>query len=223
MHQIRLLIGPVVRIVPWVPLAAAAALAVLALLPALAGAPAPGTQVWGLRIAAVTLGAGASFAMVDPMAPLSVTPTPRWLRQWLRVSVAVLPGTAVWLGLFVLASRSLPDGDLPFAGLAAEAAACALAGVAGAAVAARRRHTMTVAGPATQGGLIAVTLFLTGRHSAWPLPAAAGWDAVHMWWAAAVPLLLAVLAGANRDTAVARRGPGRLRPARWPSGRGPGR
>ena len=200
-RQTFLLIGPVLRIVPWVPVAAAVLVSALALLPAVADAQAPASQVWGLRIAAVVLGAAASFAMVDPMALLSVTPTPRWLRQWLRVTVALVPAAAVWCCLYAAAASSAAPQRLPLGDLVAEAAVCALAGVVGAAVAARGGHSLTtaVAGPAAQGGLMAATLFLPASYSAWPLPGAAQWETAHDWWWAALVVLVVALVAANGE------------------------
>ena len=206
-RQAVLLVGPLVRIVPWVPAGTAAALALLALLPAILGAPAPDTQVWGLRIAAVLLGAGASFAMVDMMIPLAVTPTPRWLRQWLRFAIALGPAAGFWWGLCLLAAASMPDRPggvttaLPVADLAVEAAVCGLAGVAGAAVAARSGHNRTtaLAGPAIQALLLAMSLVLNGAWSPWPLPVDGAWDQVHRYWSAALLVCVAVLLAANRD------------------------
>ncbi|UQU64949.1 hypothetical protein COUCH_00865 [Couchioplanes caeruleus] len=200
-RQVLLLTTPVVRLVPWIPVAAATAVSVLALLPALAGAPAPASQIWGVRIAAVVLGAGASFAMVDPMAPLSVMPTPRWLRQWLRLTVVALPAAAIWAVLYRAAAASVAPGRLPSRDLALEAAVCGLAGLVGAAVAARRGHSLTaaVAGPATQGGLMVATLFLPAKYSAWPLPGQPQWDSAHDWWLPMLPVLAAALVLANRE------------------------
>ena len=199
-RQAALLFRPLVRIVPWVPVATAAVLAVLALLPAFLGAPAPDTQVWGLRIAAVLLGAGASFAMVDMMIPPAVTPTPRWLRQWLRLLIAFGPAAGFWWVLCLLATESAP-GALPVGDLAVEAAVCCLAGMAGAAVAARTGHgrTTALAGPATQALLLAASAAPSGSWSPWPLPAAGTWARTHDYWSAALVVCVAVLLAANRD------------------------
>jgi hypothetical protein len=200
-RQVGLLAVPVARMVPWAPAAVAAALSLLAYLPAAVGAAAPASQVWALRIAGFLLGAAACFALIEPFAPVWATPTPRWLRQWLRTGVALVPAVAVWLALFVLAAHSVPANDLPFADLAAEASVCGLTGMAGAAVAARRGHSLTaaLAGPAAQGGLITATLFLTGDHSPWLLPAAAAPAAIHDWWSAAVPIPVLILGMANLE------------------------
>jgi hypothetical protein len=182
--------------VPWGPPGVAVLLSLVAFVPAAAGAAEPASQVWALRISALLLGAGACFALVEPLGPVVATPTPRWLRQWLRTVVALGPAVAVWLVLFVVADRGVAAGGLPFGVLGAEAAVCGLTGVAGAAVAARRGRT-ALAGPAAQGGLVAATLFLTGEHSPWLLPGATGAAATHQWWVAAVPVPLLVLAVAN--------------------------
>ncbi len=170
-----------------------------AVLPALLGAAAPAAPVWGLRIAAVLLGAGASFAMVDLMAPLTITPTPRWVRQWLRFTIVVIPAALVWAVLCLLAVGTTPG--LPVRDLVGEALVCALSGLAGAAVASRvgTSRTTALAGPAVQGLLVVASLFLTGRWSPWPLPGAPGWAVVHAGWWTAVPVLVAVLLAANRE------------------------
>jgi hypothetical protein len=198
-RQVLLLTVPLVRAVPWWPPAAASGLAVAAVLPALLGASAPAAPVWGLRIAALLLGAGASFAMVDAMAPLTVTATPRWLRQWLRFTVAVVPAVAVWTVLClstVGAAPGLPVGDLVGEGLV-----CGLCGLAGAAVSARAGDTMTtaLAGPSTQAALVVATLFLPGGRSPWQLPGAQNWADVHVGWWVSLPVLAAVLLVANRE------------------------
>jgi len=207
-RQVALLVWPIVRLLPWMPVAVAAVLGFLGLLPALLGAPAPAAPIWALRIAAVLLGAAASLALLDPMALLSVTPTPRWLRQWLRLFVALLPPVAVWLGFFVLIQQALPPAraDLPLRELATEAAVCCLTGFAGAAVAARAAGSAEsagaarLAGPATQGAMIVGTFFLADRHSPWVLPSAETWAAAQRHWAWALPILVLTLACANRDT-----------------------
>jgi hypothetical protein len=202
-RQVGLLIVPLVRAVPWVPMVAAAGLALAANLPAWLGGSAPGAQVWGLRIAALSLGAAASFAMVDAMAPLTVTATPRWVRQWLRFTLVAVPAVAVWGVLCLLAVGTMPAGapGLPVGDLVGEALACFLCGPAAAAVAARVGHTTTTAltGPAAQGLLVVGTLFLRGDRSPWPLPGQPSWPDVHIGWWAAVPAFALVLSAANRE------------------------
>jgi hypothetical protein len=199
-RQTVLLIKPLVRAVPWIPLIAATALSLAGMLPALLGGTAPAAQVWALRIAAVLLGAGAAFAMVDLMAPLTMTPAPRWLRQWLRAAIVLVPASAVWLSLYLLAEASSAEA-LPFGDLAAEAAVCTLSGLVGAAVAARAGHSTTaaLAGPATQGVLMLATLFLTGERSPWPMPGSPEWSEIHGYWRLGLPILVTALVLANRQ------------------------
>jgi hypothetical protein len=202
-RQAIALLRPIGHAVPWLPLVGAAVLSALALLPALLAPPEPYPALQGLRVAAVMLGAGASFAMVDRMAPATVAPTPRWLRQWLRVAMVVVPGAAVWLALHAVAVATLrPDAAAPMRDLAVEAAVCGLTGVAGAAVTARYRHTATGAlgGPMTQFTLVVATLFIDDDHSAWLPPGHPLWTAIHHYWSLALLLVVATLVLANRDT-----------------------
>jgi hypothetical protein len=203
-RQVTLLLGPLARALPRWPVAAAAGMSVLLLTsvllidlnPRFGALPA-------LRVAAGLLGAGASFAMVDRMAPTVVSPTPRWLRQWLRVALAALPAATVWLILYGFV-RTTPGADLdaPARDLIVEALVCGLSGMAGAAVAARIRHTTTgaLAGPMTQGALCAVTLFLAGAYSPWLMPYRVNWDLVHRYWIWPLPLIAVVMVLANRET-----------------------
>jgi hypothetical protein len=90
---------------------------------------------------------------------------------------------------------------LPVGDLVGEALGCGLCGLAGAAVAARVGATATtaLAGPATQGVLVAGTLFLPGGSSPWPLPGSPRWADVHVGWWVAVTALVLVLLAANRE------------------------
>ncbi|MFI1996623.1 hypothetical protein [Actinoplanes sp. NPDC020271] len=198
-RQAALLVAPLIRAVPWPPLLAASALAVAGMLPALLGAAVPAASVWGLRIAALLLGAGASFAMVDPMAPVTITATPRWLRQWLRFTLVVVPAALVWGALCLAAASTFPAAPVP--GLVGEALVCALGGPAGAAVASRAvaAPAAALAGLAFQGALLVMTLFVPSRWSPWALPGTPSWAVVHLAWWAAVPVLVAVLFAANRE------------------------
>jgi hypothetical protein len=85
--------------------------------------------------------------------------------------------------------------------------ACGLAAVAGAAVAARNRHTATaaLAGPLTVGVLVAGSLFLTGSASPWVDPSHPQWDRMHGYWGVAVAVVVVVLLVGNLDAWVARR------------------
>jgi len=201
-RQALLLLRPLIRAVPWRPPAVAAVMSGLAVLPALLDDPAPGVGLWGLRAAAMLFGAAASFAMVDRMAPLTVAPTPRWLRQWLRLTVVLVPAAAGWLVLYALVRGALGAAIGPAGSVVVQAAVCGLTGLAGAAVAARYRHTSTaaLAGPGTQAVLVAASLFLSGRYSPWSVPGEPSWTLVRPYWLAAMPIIVVVLFLANRDT-----------------------
>lgn len=201
-RQAALLLRPLARAVPWWPVGAGAAVSALAVLPVLLQPPGQQSGVAALRLAAAVLGAGASFALADRMAPMTVAPTPRWLRQWLRVGLVVPPAAVCWLALYLTLRARLGAQRLgPGADVAAEALVCALVGVAAAAVAARVRHTATgaLAGPVTQGGLAAGSLFVTGDRSPWAVPGSAGWPTVHRFWWTGVAVLVLVLVVANRE------------------------
>lgn len=207
-RQVAVLLGPICHAVPWLPLAGAAGLSLLVLLPSLLADPVPYAALTGLRVAAVMLGAGAAFAMVDPMAPATVAPTPRWLRQWLRLVVVVVPAVAVWSVLHTVAVAVLgPTATGPVRDIAVEAATCGLAGLAGAAVGGRYRHTVVgaLAGPMTQFTLIVSTHFIAEDYSAWALPNNPHWETIHRGWSIGLLIIVAVLVAANRDT----RGPSR--------------
>ncbi|WP_200216767.1 hypothetical protein [Micromonospora coerulea] len=83
------------------PLAAAAALALLSQLPALLAEPVAGLALPGLRLAAAALAAAVCFALPDRMASTVMAPSPRWIRQWLRVALVLLPATTVWVLLYL--------------------------------------------------------------------------------------------------------------------------
>ena len=188
----RALLVPMIRALSWWPLGVAAALALVGALAVDDRSPAAAFVM--LRIAALLLGTGGAVAMVDRMGAL-VVPVPRWLRQWLRLVLMATPAALAWATL-----GWLLDADLS-AGLVAEAVVCAMVGFAGAAVAARHRHTPSaaVAGPVTQFGLLAVSLVPRGSWSPWPPPGDPHWDPAHRgWWTAAAVVGVALVL-ANRD------------------------
>jgi hypothetical protein len=199
-RQFLLLVRPVTRAVPLGPMAAAVTLSLVGTLPAFLDAPEPASQVWGLRVAGVLLGAAASFGMVEPMSLLAVTATPRWLRQWARVMAVLLPTAVVWSLLYALTDAS-SAALLPLGDLVVEALTCALAGIVGGAAAARHGGGATtgLAGAVTQGGLICATLFVPARHSPWALPATPRWEAGRGWWLAVLVVLAVALIAANRE------------------------
>ncbi|GAA5178598.1 hypothetical protein GCM10023322_06140 [Rugosimonospora acidiphila] len=197
-----LLVRPLARAVPWWPLAAAAALAALSQLPALLAEPAPGLALPGLRLAAAGLGAAVCFAMPDRMASTVMAPSPRWLRQWLRVALTLLPAAVVWALLYravVAVGGRLVAGPAGY--LTLQAAVCGLTPLAAAAVAARYRDELSAAltGPLVAGVALVGTLFFTGTRSPWPIPAQPGWTVAQLCWPVALAVNAAVLLFANRD------------------------
>lgn len=96
-----LLARSLARAVPWWPLVAATLLAVLSQLPVLLAEPVPGLALPGLRLAGAGLGAAVCFALPDRMASTVMAPSPRWVRQWLRVALTLLPAMAVWALLYL--------------------------------------------------------------------------------------------------------------------------
>jgi hypothetical protein len=197
-----LLAKPLAQALPWWPLAAATALAVLSQLPALLAEPPPGLVLPLLRLAAAVLGTAVCFALPDRMASTVLAPSPRWVRQWLRVALLLLPATAVWALLYlavVAVNGSLVVGPTGY--LIMQAAVCGLIPLAAAAVAARYRDDLGVAftGPLVQGVALVGTLFFTGTKSPWPIPPETGWTVAQLCWPAALALNAAVLLLANQE------------------------
>ena len=203
-HQVVALVVPIAHAMPWLPIVGASVLASLALLPALLMRQSdPYAGLRGLRIAAVLLGTGASFAIVDRVAPGLAVPAPRWVRQWVRLLLALVPAAMVWLALYVAAvARIGRAGTAPARDLFVEAAVCVLTGVAGASVAARRHHTAAgaLAGPLTQFMLVVAGAFVGTAYSPWAPPNSPHWSAIQRGWSIALLLAIAVLLLANRDT-----------------------
>lgn len=199
------LIRPLVRAIHWHPL-----LAVTPIMPAAAGLfdaliegdlP-PDLALVMLRVDSLLLGAAAAFALADQMAgSTAATPTPRWLRQWLRTGLALGYAAAAWAVTFrVVAAWSTTAP--PWWDTTVEAAVCVAAGLAGAGFAVRRtpeRHAVA-ASAATLLTLTLTSLFLPVRWSPWPSGGAATWDTAHTGWLAALPVALAAVTIAHRDT-----------------------
>jgi hypothetical protein len=202
--QAAALLRPLGRAIHWLPL-----LVVTPVVPALAGLfrtlegelP-PGAALIMLRVAGTLLGAAAAFALPDPMAgSTAAVPSPRWLRQWLRTALALGYAATAWAVSYrIVAAWSI--GAPPWWDITAEAAVCVAVGLAGAAFAVRRtpERLAATAGAATLFGLVFASLFLPGRWSPWPDIGEVHWDAVHAGWLAALPVTLAALAIAHRDT-----------------------
>ena len=212
-----LMIRPSIQAISWWPFGAAVVLAVLGLLPPLLSEAAAGWALPGLRLAAAALGAAACFALPDRMASTVMTPFPRWLRQWLRLALVLLPAGAVW-ALLLLGVHAARGGRAigPPGFVLLQAAVCGLLPVAAAAVAVRREATVAaaLAGPATQGVALVGTLFFAGTGSPWPVPATPAWSGPQRSWLPALALTAAVLLLANREipaTAPTRHLPGSQR------------
>lgn len=199
------LIRPLVRAIHWHPL-----LAVTPIVPAAAGLfgaliegdLSPDLALVMLRVNGLLLGAAAAFALADQMAgSTAATPVPRWLRQWLRTGLALGYAAAAWaVGYRVVAAW--PTAASSWLDTTVEGAVCVVAGLAGAAFAVRRtpeRHAAAT-GAATPFALTLTSLFLPARWSPWPSIGAANWDTAHTGWLAALPVALAAIAIAHRDT-----------------------
>jgi uncharacterized integral membrane protein len=199
----RLLIPHLVRAVPWWPFGAAVLLAVLAQMSVLAENPLDWAVLSGLWLAAGALGAGAGFALPDAMGSTAITPVSRWVRQWLRAALVLLPAVAVWALLYIGVRQAVASHITWPAGLVIlQAAVCGLLPVAAAAVGARYRETTTGAlvGPAAQGVLLVGSLFFTQQASPWLMPGPTGWTAAQQVWPIALALLLITLLLANRES-----------------------
>ncbi|WP_204034329.1 hypothetical protein [Micromonospora qiuiae] len=183
-------------------MAVAAALAVLSQLPVLLAEPAPGLAQPGLRLAAAALGAAVCFALPDRMASTVLAPSPRWVRQWLRVALNMMPAAALWALLYlavVAVGGRLVVGPAGY--LTLQAAVCGLIPVAAAAVAARYRDDLgaALAGPLVLGVALVGTLFFTGTRSPWPIPSEPEWTAAQLCWPSALALSAVALLLANRE------------------------
>jgi hypothetical protein len=198
------LIRPLIRAISWLPL-----LVVTPIVPGLAGllglledGLSPDLALVMLRIEGLLLGAAAASALADQMAgSTAATASPRWLRQWLRTGLAVAYAAAAWAGTYaIVAARA--TGAPPWWDTTVEAAVCVAGGLAGAGFAVRRvpGRQAASAGAVTLFTLVLGSLLLPDDRSAWPGIGAPHWDAAHTGWLLALPVLLAALAVAHRDT-----------------------
>ncbi|WP_433792834.1 hypothetical protein [Actinoplanes sp. CA-252034] len=199
----RLLIPHLARAVSWGPLGAAMLLAVAAQVSVLADEPLEWAVLSGLWLAAGVLGAGSGFALPDLMGSTVITPVPRWVRQWLRTGLVLLPAVLVWVSIYVGVRRVVgPALTWPTGYVILQAAVCGLLPIAAAAVGARYRDTTiaALAGPAVQGVLLVVTLFFTQQASPWSMPEPGGWTVAQQGWPVALALALVTLVLANRES-----------------------
>ncbi|MEV7519880.1 hypothetical protein [Streptomyces sp. NPDC091371] len=196
------LLGPLVRAIDWIPVAAAAAVAAVLALATTPGSPVdPDNAAITLRMCGVLLGAAAGFALVDTAAATTtVVPVPRWLRQWLRLLLVAVAAGAAWTAALLLLSARLAEGtELAAAGLATEAAVSVAAGLACTALLVRRRpeRFAAVIGAAVLLGLAVGTL--PWFETVWPYPGSPDWDRIHQVWLAVLPAPLLALAFAHRE------------------------
>ncbi|GAA3139842.1 hypothetical protein [Nonomuraea roseoviolacea] len=202
MRVIRL-IGPVARAVDWIPVLVSGLLVVVLVSVLDAGSPlGSGTALTLLRMAGPLLGAAAGFTVLDEMAAsTAASPVPRVLRHRIRCAAGALTAGACWAAACAIAVARLPAGGvLPVPGIAVEAAACVVAGLLAATVAARR-YEGRAAALAGMGGLLAVfavTLVLRGPYWPWLYPREPAWETVHHGWTAALAVLLVALDVAGR-------------------------
>ncbi|MFH9424274.1 hypothetical protein [Streptomyces sp. NPDC017529] len=115
MRLIRLagvLLGPLVRAVDWKPVLATAVLSLGMAAATMPGAVVePDSAAVTLRMAGVLLGAAAGFALVDVAAVVTtVTPAPRWLRQWIRTLLVMGAAAAVWAVILLLLAARMGGG-----------------------------------------------------------------------------------------------------------------
>lgn len=203
---IRRLLVPLCRAIYWTPLLASGAVTptLAVLITAGTGGITPADAIIVLRASALLVGAAAGFALADDMAvSTAALPSPRWLRQWLRTVLALGPSAIGWMATYAVTATSSADGTTaPLASAALEAVVLVAVGLAGAAFAVRRipgRHG-AVAGTATLLGALVGSLFLAGDWSPWPLPGDARWNTAHTGWLLALPITVAALTVAHRDT-----------------------
>ncbi|MFA3876750.1 ABC transporter [Streptomyces sp. MMCC 100] len=191
------LAGPLWRTLPWRALAAAGTLGLLvAAVPLATGAePAPWQTLLLLRGAALIGALGLAFLLDDPARHLTApVPTPRLLRQALRVAL-VAPLAALWWTTVLLLTPSAsrpPAGGVTLEALTVGALALAVAALA-----------VRLTDEARPGPYVAASLLLTAvlapllAPEGWALFVQAGdprWSAGHDRWA--VLAVAVALAGA---------------------------
>ncbi|WP_055482484.1 hypothetical protein [Sphaerimonospora mesophila] len=198
-----------IKAVDWRPLALAAVLlAGLGLsLDPFSGHPLP-VRGWveALRISGVLLGAAAGFVLIDPLDDeLGALPTPRWVRQAVRIGLAVSTSCLIWLAFYAITSWNVAPGHDGYqGGVQLEAITCVVLGLAYAGTALRYRAG-TVAGLTGASALLAtliVSLFLreeAREYSPWVRPEQESWDLVHRWWIVALVAALAWLIAMSRQ------------------------
>lgn len=185
------LLRPTLRALSWGPPVAAvvAGLGIVAV-PVLAGAKLDASGLTTLlRLTAVCGALGGAFLLDDPAARvIAGTPTPRLLRQALRVAAALpLFAAGWWAATAIAGGRALPIG-----GLTVEAATLLAVALSVTAVWTRHEHS-GAAGPAAATTTLALAaLGAVVSDSVFPSPDDPGWDQIHLGWAAVLAIALGV-------------------------------
>lgn len=207
---VRVLVGPTVRSMPWVPLAVAALTAPLTT-HFLAGGSMHGLsdRLNALRIAGTAVAVAMGFVLDDPAREgTQHQPVPLLLRRSLRAGLALPVVASIWLLCLWLAFRTWPPasagmesvepaGDLPLAALTLE-----FAGLVAVALALSAAATPFV--PEAMGGVAAgpilILLVLVGALLSTVVPLFVGdptepsWQAAHKTWWAILATALAAFA-----------------------------
>ncbi|MFF6863631.1 MULTISPECIES: hypothetical protein [Streptomyces] len=196
------LVGPLWRTLPWRPLAAAGALGLLVVgTPAATGAePAPWQTLLLLRGAALAGALGLAFLLDDPARHLTgPVPTPRLLRQALRVAL-VAPLAALWWTAVLLLA---PSASRPPAGeVTLEAVTAAAFALAAAALAVRLTDEARPGPFVAAALLVAAVLVPLLAPEDWALFVQADdprWPAAHERWAVLAAALTAAAAGCGPE------------------------
>ncbi|MFF0739009.1 hypothetical protein ACFYVL_01295 [Streptomyces sp. NPDC004111] len=157
-----------------------------------------------LRATAVLLATAAGTLLADPtVATTAAVPSPRFLRQTMRLALAVTLVALVWaLTSWLLITFTPPLDPGTLSGLAQEALALTLITLTGTAW--RTRHHNDPTAPLVGLGLTLVFLTATaplrGDWSLWATPGTGHWDAVHAGWTVLAVAAALVLAPALGDT-----------------------
>jgi hypothetical protein len=206
-RNLRALLAPTARAMPWRLFLAAAGLGLL-----IVAAPAASTVSLRdhdltalLRLAAACGAVGVAFLLDDPAThTLAVVPTPRWARHLVRTALATAAAAVWWVALLAVTVAGAHDGaadTLPLPGLTLEAAALAAVALGLAAIRLRVGADGTagvLAAPAVLVLSVAATLLPAG----WALfvePDDPRWTAAHGRWAVLLAVALAALAWAWRE------------------------
>ncbi|MEU4652356.1 ABC transporter [Streptomyces sp. NPDC023723] len=198
----RELVRPVARTVPWRALGAAGGAGLL--LVATAGwadrEPAAGSVLFALRGAALAAGLGLAFLLDDPARhTTAAVPAPRPVRQALRAALVAPPVVVWWAAVLLLVPAEVRP---PVAAVTLEAAAVALLGFAGAAVAVRLTDR-TRPGRGVAVGLLGAAVAgppLVPAH--WAMFVQAGdprWSASHDRWAVVLVVAVGVWGVCTRE------------------------